>query len=191
MADLENCSVAILAGGKSSRFGTDKGLVIFREKPLIQHVIDNAIKISNDVYIISNNPIYQNFELPVLNDEFKSKGPLGGLHSALKNSPKEHCFLMACDMPFLKPELFHGLFKLSSHQAVVPVHQNHPEPLCALYHSSALPVIEKQIEAGKLKMTDAIEQLDHHWYQVDENCEFYDSKMFANINTISDWENYQ
>jgi len=191
MDTLEYCSVAILAGGKSSRFGTDKGLAVFRNKPLIQHVITIANEISKDIFIISNNPVYQKFELPLFNDQFKSKGPLGGLHSALKNSAHEHCFLMACDMPFLKPDLFHGLFKNRQHQAVVPVYQNRPEPLCALYHRSALPLVEKHLREGKLKMTDTIEQLDHHWYHVDENCEFYDSQMFANINTISDWENYQ
>lgn len=191
MDHLMNCSVAILAGGKSSRFGSDKGLVIFNEKSLVQHVIHVANKISKDVFIVSNDSVYQKFEKSVFNDEFKSKGPLGGLHVALKKSANEYCFLMAFDMPFLKPELFHGLFKNNLYQAVVPVHQNRPEPLCALYHSSALSVVEKNLTEGKLKMTDTIEHLDHHWYHVDENCEFYDSKMFTNINTLSDWENHQ
>lgn len=191
MTLLDDCSVAILAGGKSSRFGKDKGLANFNGKPLIQHVISIAKIISNRVYIIANNTDYHKLKISVLNDEFKYIGPLGGLHAALKNCSTSHCFLLACDMPFIQTELLYGLYEMRSHQAVVPVHQNRPEPLCALYHSSALSVIEKQIEAGKFKMTDAIGQLDHHWYQVDENAEFYNSKMFANINTLSDLKNYQ
>lgn len=186
-----NCSVAILAGGKSRRFGKDKGLVDFNNKPLVQHVIDIANKISNDVFIISNNIDYQRFELPIYNDHFKSCGPLGGLHAALKNGRFEHCFLLACDMPFLNEWLLYGLYEMKQHQAVVPLHKNRPEPLCALYHSSALSVVETNLQSGQLKMTDTIEQLDHHWYHVEENCEFYDPKLFVNINTQQEWEKHQ
>lgn len=191
MASEHSFSAAILAGGKSRRFGKDKGLVLFKEKPLIQHVIDIAKEISKDVFIISENPAYQHLKTPVYNDHFKEAGPLGGLHAALKNCNHEHCFLLACDMPFIDFRLLRALADHAKHEAVVPLHKNMAEPLAGMYQKSALPSIEHQLRQGQNKMTDAIELLDHHWLQVDENSEFYNPMLFANINTREEWERLQ
>lgn len=188
MNQFQDLSVAILAGGKSQRMGQDKGLLFFREKPVILHVISIAKKISQNVFIISNNTDYQIFELPVFNDHFNNVGPLGGLHSALDNCPTERCLTLACDMPFLRAEMFYHLAEQKTFQSVIPVHLGMEEPLCGIYSRSTLPVIRRQIEENKLKMTDFIEQTNHFWYQVDENSEFYHPDLFTNLNTPEDWK---
>jgi molybdopterin-guanine dinucleotide biosynthesis protein A len=188
MNRFPDLSVAILAGGKSRRMGHDKGLLHFREKPVILHVIDIAKKISESIFIISNNLDYQIFEFPLFNDHFNDAGPLGGLHAALENCPTERCLILACDMPFLKAEMFYHMAQHQTFQTVVPVHGDMEEPLCGIYSRSTLPAILSQIEEKKLKMTDFIEQTNHFWYQVDENSEFYHPDLFTNLNTPEDWK---
>lgn len=188
MSHFPDLSVAILAGGKSQRMGRDKGLLNFRNKPVIMHVISIAKKISQNVFLIANNNDYQVFKLPLFNDYFKYAGPLGGLHAALENCPTERCLILACDMPFLKAEMFYHMTEHNSFETVVPVHRGMQEPLCGIYSRSTLPVIRRQIEENKLKMTDFIEQTNHFWYQMDENSEFYHPDLFTNLNTPEDWK---
>jgi len=184
-------SAAILAGGKSTRFGSDKGLELFRGKPLVMRVLDVFKPLKIPIFIVSDNPDYQNFDAPIVKDEFKSIGPLGGLYSALQYSTTSHCFCVACDMPFLDVRLFQKMMDFAEFEAVIPVFKGRPQPLAGCYQKSALPAIEQQISQGEYKMTNAIEHLHHHWLDVDENCEFYDSQLFANINTREEWKRHQ
>lgn len=184
-------SAAVLAGGKSSRFGSDKGLVPFRGKAMVAHVIDVLELLEIPIFIVTDNPEYQTLNKPVIKDDFKSKGPIGGLFSALKYAKTTHCFCVACDMPFLDVRLFHKMMECCDFDAVVPVFDGRPQPLAACYQKAAMPVIEQQIKQGQHKMTDTISHLNHHWLHVDENCEIYHPKLFANINTRKEWKQNQ
>ena len=73
----------ILAGGKSSRMGFDKGLAILNGKPMIQYVIDVFEKLGLDIIIISNSPGYETFGYPIYNDLIPEKGPVGGIYTCL------------------------------------------------------------------------------------------------------------
>ncbi|MCX6312923.1 MAG: NTP transferase domain-containing protein, partial [Bacteroidetes bacterium] len=68
----------ILAGGKSSRMGTDKGLIIFNEETIIQQVIAQLKPVVNNLVIVSNNTTYEKFGLEVIGDIIKDIGPAGG-----------------------------------------------------------------------------------------------------------------
>lgn len=184
-------SAAILAGGKSSRFGEDKGLVLFKGKPLIEHVLEQLKLCCEEIFIIANKPGYEYLGLPVYKDEILHSGPLGGLQSALLNSSNLHCLTVACDMPFLNEPLLRKMLNFSNYEAVIPVCNGYAEPLCALYQQTALSIITQQLQFGAHKMTDAIERLNHYWMEVDENDDFYHSLLFANINTREQWENMQ
>jgi molybdopterin-guanine dinucleotide biosynthesis protein A len=182
-------SGAVLAGGKSSRFGSDKGLILFQGIPLIEHVVRQLQLVCDEVFIISNNPGYEFLNLPIYPDEYMDAGPLGGLHSALLNSSNMHCLLAACDMPFINLPLLHKILSYSNYEAVIPTYNNQVEPLCALYQQTALSAITEQLEIGEFKMTDAIDRTHHLYIEVDENDEFYHPQLFANINTKAQWEN--
>lgn len=180
-------SSAILAGGKSSRFGEDKGLTTFRDAPLVTRVIDVFKEMKLPTFIVANNDKYQSFGLPVYADQHREIGPLGGLHTALKNAGTTHCFCAACDMPFLDKRLFESLRKYSDFEAVVPRYRGKPEPLLGLYKTQALSKIENLIKLKKYKMSEVIEHLAHHWLDIDENTVFYHRNLFANINSREDW----
>src|SRR5688572_33465590 len=109
MNHASNITAFILAGGKSSRMGTDKGLVPFRGKEMIRWSIDLLQPIFNDVYLVANRPEYAKFGLPVLSDMLHEKGPIGGIYTALTSSNTTWNFIMACDMPFMNNQVIHKL----------------------------------------------------------------------------------
>jgi len=76
----------ILAGGKSSRMGMDKGFCALNGKPMVQYAIDILEQTCDSIIICSNNSDYELFDLPVIPDIIKDIGPMGGIYSGLKNS---------------------------------------------------------------------------------------------------------
>ena len=97
-----NKTLAILAGGKSSRMNyNNKALLNYKEKKFIEHIIE-AGKDYKEIIIISNNLAeYRGFNLRVIEDIYKGNGPLSGIHSALINSTTDKVLCIACDMPLI------------------------------------------------------------------------------------------
>lgn len=101
-------SAAVLAGGQSRRMGQDKALLSLRpgDPPLAKLVLDRVSRIADEVMIVaSDRPAYEGFGVPVVPDLYPGKGVLGGIASALAATRHSHCFVIACDLPFLNEEL--------------------------------------------------------------------------------------
>lgn len=145
-------SAAILAGGKSSRFGQNKALYIYRDKPLIQWVIE-SLTAASEKFVIANQPL--DLPLPIYVDIKPHFGSLSGIHAALSYAKYDWVAIAACDMPFLTPDHWHYLLQHTEHnQIVMPQNQEgSTEPLAALYHRNILPIIEAQIERQDFKLT--------------------------------------
>lgn len=148
-------SVAIQAGGKSTRMGRDKSFVPFNGRPMIEVVRDHVAGLGDELILITNNPDpYAYLGLPTFGDIYIDSGPLGGIHSALVNASFAHVLMVACDMPWLKRDLLAYLIGLrETADVIVPRWQKFPEPLHAVYGKSCLRPVEKQIKAGNLKIT--------------------------------------
>src|SRR5690348_11953504 len=101
-------TVAIMAGGKSSRMGTDKSFVVLVGKPLIEHVIARVSNLGQDeTILITNKPdAYAHLGLSMYGDVIPDKGSLGGIYSAIHHSRSDYTLTVACDTPFVSPELF-------------------------------------------------------------------------------------
>src|SRR5262245_20029247 len=77
-------SVAILAGGKSSRLGQDKAFVEVRGRPLIEDLVAQTEGVGTETLIVTNHPkAYRYLNLPLFSDVLPERGPLGGLYTAL------------------------------------------------------------------------------------------------------------
>jgi molybdopterin-guanine dinucleotide biosynthesis protein A len=186
MIDRNHLTAIILAGGKSSRMGTDKGLMDFRGKKMIEHVLCVAGAIATEILISSSNAGYSQFGFPVYEDIYKNFGPLGGIHSGLSSSHSQWNLVVSCDLPFISREFL--LFLLSQDadgNAIVPVHDKMPEPLCALYNKSALPEIESLILNGELKMKHALQKLNTVYVDVPKE-KFNAAVLFKNLNSPED-----
>jgi molybdopterin-guanine dinucleotide biosynthesis protein A len=147
----------ILAGGKSSRMGSDKGLVSFNGSPLVTYSIKLLSHFCKEILISANNDAYQQFGFPVIKDEYPDKGPAGGLYSGLKAATNDWSIVVSCDVPFLSEELISYLITgMNNEVGVVPFYENKAEPLIALYHKSFQNILASNIQANHLKMQSII-----------------------------------
>ena len=98
----------ILAGGKARRMGgDDKGLILFKNKPLISHVIATLKLQINNIIINANRNIelYQQFGYPVIADTLEDFcGPLAGMLSAMQAVDSDFILAAPCDAPMISPQ---------------------------------------------------------------------------------------
>jgi len=177
----------VLAGGKSKRFGEDKGLFLFRDKHLVLHALDILRPWCDELMISTNRPdSYQVFGVKTVKDVYPGCGPLGGIHAALSNSRFSHAAFISCDTPFIPTEIYPYLLEnMADHQAIMPVHGKYVETMCAIYHKSSLPSIEIAIEAKKYKILEALKAMDVRFINI-ENESFFHAEIFHNINYKTD-----
>ncbi len=182
----------ILAGGMGRRMGSvDKGLVEFRGKPMLAHVIERLGPQVNSLIINANRSLdqYGAFGYPVISDEVSGfAGPLAGLHAGLKHCATPFIVTAPCDSPFLPLDLVARLYDaLQENIAELAVAKtgDQAQPVFALYSATLLPSLTQFLESGGRKI-DA-------WYSAHRVAEvsFSDESAFANINTIAELQALQ
>jgi molybdopterin-guanine dinucleotide biosynthesis protein A len=148
-------SIALSAGGKSSRMGRDKGLLSFMGKPLHEYILDQLRGASDDIFLIANEQGYGQSEAPVFADKIADIGALGGIFSALSYAQHDVCLVLACDMPFISlPIIDQLLSEVSDFDVAIPqLGSGLLEPFRAIYRKTCLPIIEKAIQDGERKAT--------------------------------------
>lgn len=178
----------ILAGGKSKRMGTEKGLVLFRGKSLIEYPYELFNKLCDEVIISSNSNSFNYLGCSVYKDEDKDFGPIGGIYTCLKTSSNEINIISPCDMPFLTIELYQLLLSnLSNFDAVLTTKDGfHIEPLVGIYNKSTLPLFKKYIESGNSHLQELIKELNYNLIKIDSFSCNSDESLFLNINTLSE-----
>ncbi len=176
----------ILAGGKSSRMGTDKGLISIFGKPMVEHVMIALRQVFSHITIISNNKDYSQSGLKVIPDLIPDHGPMGGVYTGLKDSFFQLNFFCSCDMPFInKMALDQLLDQAVENQITVPVVLGKVQPLFAVYPNSIINDLEQLIHQNRLKMVGMIGEFVHQKVYFD----LFESdlqKQFRNINTKAD-----
>jgi len=133
-------TIAILAGGKSSRMGVDKGLVSCCDLPMVSHIINHLTPLTDSILVVTNDhEKYAFLGVSLFSDVIPGKSSLGGLYSALYYANTEFVAVIACDMIFANPAiLLEGLQRLKatgSDVAIPKSDQQYYEPLHALYRT--------------------------------------------------------
>lgn len=185
----ENITGYILAGGKSSRMGSDKASKLFQGKPLIEHVITPLETVVNSIVIVSDNPEHSNFGKPVIPDLMKDIGPAGGIYSALFQSSTEKNFIVSCDMPFITSEGIRYLIEKSADFEITIPRSEFPQPLFGVYSKSCLPLWESLIKSGQLSLRQLITHFKINTLPVNDSS-IFSEKFFSNINSPSDIDVY-
>ncbi|HQY20709.1 MAG TPA: molybdenum cofactor guanylyltransferase [Ignavibacteria bacterium] len=186
-----NVTVAILAGGKSSRMGEDKGLMYLNDKMLIEYVIDEVKKISDKIIIITNNPEYEQFGYSCQSDLIKNAGPLGGILTSLTFSQTRKTLILSCDSPFITSDVLSILIDKANGEDVLVFENNgEAEPLFAVYDKNCLEQIKELIKNNDLKMKNALNSLKTVLYKFDEY-DFNNKNFFTNINTPIELSKHQ
>ncbi len=180
---------AILAGGQSSRMGTEKALLPIDNQPLIARIAQILQPIFAAVCVVTNqSEIAVAAELPAISDRFENRGPLGGIHAALSHF-QAPTFVVACDMPFLNSPFIEFLAENFEGDALVPLGEGGFEPLHAIYNSSCTPIFENYLQSeGKMPpFRRVLAEIDARFVPLEIARSFDPTlKCFTNWNTPED-----
>jgi molybdopterin-guanine dinucleotide biosynthesis protein A len=177
----------ILAGGRSSRMGTDKALLMVQGEPLLQRMKNLIEPFCNQVFISGSNPEYSKYDAPLIPDIFSGCGPIAGIYSSLKVSPTEWNLYVSVDVPFVNEEMIRLLIDNTfGCDCVIPRHKYGVEPLVAMYNRSCLPVLEEMIKTGNFKLQSLISILDAKYLDCNDLIQKY-PRLFHNLNRMEDF----
>jgi molybdopterin-guanine dinucleotide biosynthesis protein A len=188
-------SVAIQAGGKSSRMGQDKALLPFLGRPLIARVINRVKSLGEELIITTNQPDdYLRFGVPLYSDVLPGYGALGGLYTALSVCRYPVVIVVACDMPFVNADILAltiERLQASDADVVIPKTENGYEPFHAVYRrQTCLPAVKNAIQAGKKRLVSWFPEVKLSPIPESE-IQVHDPKgiAFMNLNTKEDFIN--
>jgi len=185
-------TISILAGGKSTRMGADKAFVEFQGRTLLARSLELARSVSADVRIVGSRDKFALFA-PVVEDEFRDCGPLGGIHAALRASQADINLILAVDMPFLSRAFLEYLIEQARGApdaiVVVPRCDGGSQPLCAIYRREFAAAAENALRAGQNKI-DLLFEMVHTRVIAQSELESagFTSNMFRNLNTPEELE---
>ena len=174
----------ILAGGKSSRMGEDKGLVLLNGKPMIQYVIEALKEVVSNIIIISNNASYNKFGVPVYADIIKNKGPVGGIYTGLYHSTTELNFCISCDVPMVSSDFIFWLLNKSGNASVtLPMCKDKVHQMIGVYSKQVLSYFKESAEKEHLKLSQVNKDMDCEIIDIEKEYANFDDLLFSNINT--------
>ncbi|KAB2332444.1 molybdenum cofactor guanylyltransferase [Bacillus mesophilum] len=159
----------ILAGGKSSRMGTNKALLQIDGKTVIERIAEELATIVDHVIVVTNTPEdYAFLQLPMIADRYIGKGPLAGIEAGLSLSATEKNLIVACDMPFISASLgSYLLSKLDDYQAAVPERDGQKHPLFAAYRREARNCAEMFLKEEKLAIRNMLNYIQTVYIRVE------------------------
>jgi len=186
MGPSSDLAAFILAGGKSTRMGTDKAFVAFDGRTLLARALDVAGSVTTDVRIVGDGNKFAAFA-PVVEDIFPGCGPLGGIHAALRSSAAELNLVVAVDMPFVTPDLLLYLVeraRSSSATVTVPHCGGGNQPLCAVYRRAFADSAQLALSDGRFKIDALFANESSQVISEDElKGKGFSAEIFRNLNT--------
>lgn len=191
MSDAEGF---ILAGGASSRMGTDKARLSLGGRTFVERIAEALRAIATEISLVSARPDDDGAHgLPVVADIHRDCGALGGLHAALSACRAPWAAIVSCDLPFVTGELFARLGDLRTpdRDAVAPLQQDgRPQPLCALYSTArCLERVERLLGEGERRPRVLLREARTRWVEPAELADLRDAELFfLNVNTPEDYE---
>jgi phospholipid/cholesterol/gamma-HCH transport system ATP-binding protein len=187
MDGISDVTAFILAGGKSTRMGSDKAFVTLDGRTLLARALELARSVTPDVRIVGDPAKFARFG-PVVEDLFPECGPLGGIHAALRTSQTDLNLILAVDVPFVSTELLQYLIRRtrSSAAATVTVVRASGgwQPLCAVYRREFADAAEEALAAGRYKIDPLF--ATQRTLVIDEDelrSAGFSPNMFRNLNT--------
>ncbi len=180
----------ILAGGKSSRMGTDKSLLEYHGVPQRDYLYEQLSSIflpnhnNKGVYISAREG--QKIENKnTISDKFVGLGPFGAICSAFQENPNSAWFIIATDVPFVDKSLIRLLLEKRNHKKIATAIKGKgnefPEPLITIWEPKAYPILLNYLSQGYSCPRKVLINSDIEIVEVDEH-------FVQNINTPSEYE---
>ena len=188
--------LVILAGGKSSRFGSNKALAPWGEKTFLEVIVEKLKNITRDLAIsVKNSSDYQMLSVEKVEDIIPDIGPIGALHACMNRYKKgyQRIMMIACDMPLINTGIIEYMLNLETlAPIVIPSIDSKHEPLHAIYHCSLDILVKHLIKKKDFKLNSLVSMVPVRKVREKELKEVADPHVsFANINTQDDLKKIQ
>jgi len=181
----------VLAGGESTRMGSDKAFLQLGAETLLARALRLAGAVCAEVRIVGSAARFAGLG-PIVEDIFSSRGPLGGIHAALAATKTDLNLVLAVDMPFIEVRFLEYLVARARQcdaLVTVPRAGGGWQPLCAIYRRAFTQAAEVALAQGKNKIDALFATVKTDVLDEDELARAaFSPAMFRNLNTPEDWE---
>ena len=181
----------VLAGGKSSRMGSDKAFLRCGEETLLSQALKIAGAVAKELRIVGDARKFAAFG-QVVEDVYRERGPLGGIHAALSSTATELNLMLAVDLPFVGAKFLEYLLlraRESGATVTVPRAGSRLHPLCAVYRRGFAEVAELSLHDGKNRIDSLFARVATCVIEENElTREGFSVEMFRNLNTPGEYE---
>ncbi len=163
MSKEKNISAYILCGGTNKRMQTEKGLIVYNDKTFIEWIMDAIKPITNSIFLVTKNEDYKKFGYPLVPDIYHSKGPVGGIYTALKHSSTENNLVLSCDIPNITTHVLkmYLVDNVDDNSDVLYVADDNREyPLIGLYSKKLVSDFETALKNDHLKLVRLLEKVN-------------------------------
>lgn len=171
--------------------GADKAFLELAGKSLVIRALELARDTVPEVKIVGDPRKFGAFG-PVIDDVYRDRGPLGGIHAALTNSQAERNLILAIDLPFIPVRFLEYLLtraESSGATVTVPCMGGYFQPLCAVYRKQFLFSAEHALSEGKNKIDQLFREVSLCTIsEGDMTTNGFDLSIFRNLNTPEEWQ---
>jgi molybdopterin-guanine dinucleotide biosynthesis protein A len=189
--DAFGVTAFILAGGKSSRMGSDKAFLPLGGETLLAKALRVARSVTEEVRIVGDAEKFSGFGR-VVEDVYRDQGPMGGIHAALSASSTDLNLILAVDLPFVEANFLRYLLsraRESGAMVTLPRAAQHLQPLCAIYQRTFAVVAEDSLRNGKNKIDSLFARVQTCVIEEEEVVRGgFSPAIFRNLNTPDDLE---
>ncbi len=172
--------------------GSDKAFLHLGCQTLLAHALALAATAAPDVRIVGDPQRFLPFGR-VVQDVFPGRGPLGGIHAALRASETDLNLMLAVDLPFVESRFLAYLIASACQCAAVvtvPRSQDGWQPLCAVYRREFAASAERALHKGKNRIDALFSQVETRAIGEEELVRMgFSPRMFRNLNTPAEWQN--
>lgn len=186
-------TAAILAGGDARRLGRiDKSALVIGAASILERQLSVLRGLTPHILIVTSDRARVQAApagVRLVVDRVPGAGALGGLYTALEEATTDQVFIIGCDMPFVTaPFVGYVVERGRDVDVAVPRDERGRHPLCASYARRTAGHVRARIEAGALRVGDALEGLDVREIEGDELEPFdVDGRLLLNVNTPDDY----
>ncbi|HLI64104.1 MAG TPA: molybdenum cofactor guanylyltransferase [Terriglobales bacterium] len=188
---VDNVTAFVLAGGRSSRMGSDKAMLVFNGQTLLQRALQVAAAAAGKTIIVGPKPRYAPLG-EVIEDIYAGCGPLSGIHAALQATGTDWNLVLSVDMPRMTSAFLSWLVQqavATQDSITVPDVLGGPQPLCAVYHRDLRQAAEQALNAADYKIAHLFAKVATRYITEPEIIAAgFSPELFVNINTRGEYE---
>jgi molybdopterin-guanine dinucleotide biosynthesis protein A len=188
---VHNITGVVLAGGSGKRFNDIiKAKIVIGGSSIISRILNTIGDIFEEIIIVTNTPdeFQEHNNCRIIGDLFLNKGPLGGIHAAMKESVREAVFAFAGDMPLLNREIIFrqiDFYNNNTSDILIPKIEQFIEPLHGIYKNTLTGILEDYLERDNdYTIREFFKKADVRYWKL-EGSEM-NRRAFTNINSDYD-----